>query len=326
MTTLARTSPAGSTPPSSADRHASTGAKAPAAGPPARPDRRRSNQTVPLILLVVLGGAWLALVALGWPYYRLPIAERLHHPWHAMLKPNGTIGLLYGYAGSFLIVLLLAYSARKRWRPLRRLGVLNKWLRVHITCGLLGPAFVTLHSGFKFHGAIAIGYWAMIGVMLSGFVGYYLYRQIPHALAGHANESELLRAEIDALDRELAERFGLGPVEIETLRRAAGTARADRLGPIASLGFLVAQDFGFALGLRRLRHTGLRRFGRAETARLRALSRRRVIVERRYAFLRQTEALFGYWHAIHKPFAIVGYSMMGLHIGIAIWLGYAWPW
>jgi cytochrome b561 len=49
-------------------------------------------------------------------------------------------------------------------------------------------------------------------------------------------------------------------------------------------------------------------------------------VERRLAFLRQTEALFGYWHAIHKPFAIVLYLMVGVHIGVAIWLGYAWAW
>ena len=62
-----------------------------------------------------------------------------------------------------------------------------------------------------------------IGVMLSGFVGYYLYSQIPRALAGHATETELLRAEIDALDRELADRFGLGAEDVETLRRAAGT-------------------------------------------------------------------------------------------------------
>jgi hypothetical protein len=294
-------------------------------GPGAWREARR-RRTLPIAMLVVLGAAWLALAALGWPYYRLPMAERLQHPWHTMLKPNGTIGLVYGYAGSFLILLLLAYSARKRWRPLQRLGVLRKWLDVHITCGLLGPAFVTLHAGFKFQGAIAIGYWAMIGVMASGFVGFYLYRQIPRALAGHADESELLRAEIDALDRELAERFGLGADDIETLRRAAGSERATQLGPVASLGFLLVQDVAFAFGLQRLRHTGLRRHGRAEMRRLRALSRRRVVVERRRAFLRQTEALFGYWHAIHKPFAIIGYSMMALHIGVAIWLGYAWAW
>jgi hypothetical protein len=59
---------------------------------------------------------------------------------------------------------------------------------------------------------------------------------------------------------------------------------------------------------------------------LRALVRQRVLVERRRGFLHQTETLFGYWHTIHKPFAIVLYVLMVVHIGIAVWLGYAWAW
>lgn len=281
---------------------------------------------MPYVVHLVLSLAWLGLVVAGSPYYRLAPDARLQHPWHPFLKPNGTIGLAYGYLGSAMLLLLFLYSVRKRWRFLSRLGVLRKWLAAHITCGLLGPGFITLHAGFKFQGAIAVGYWSMICVMLSGFVGYYIYRQIPRAIAGHANESELLQAEIRGLDDELGERFGLGPKELEALRKAAGADRAGQLGPLAALFFLVGQDLAFALGLRRVRHPGLRQFGRRDTHRLRALVRRRVLVERRRAFLRQTESLFGYWHAIHKPFAIVLYLMMGLHIAVAIWLGYAWAW
>jgi hypothetical protein len=285
-------------------------------------ERRRGRFVVHLLLSLV----WLGLAGAGAPYYRLGPEARLHHPWHPFLKPNGSVGLAYGYLGTALLLLLLAYSARKRWRLLARLGALRKWLSVHIACGLLGPAFITLHAGFKFQGAIAIGYWAMICVMLSGFVGFYIYRQLPRALAGHASESELLQSEIDSLDRELGERYGLGPDDLDALRRASGADRAATLGPLAALCFLAIQDLSFALGLRRVRHRALRRFGRRDTRRLRALVRRRVLVERRRAFLRQTESAFAYWHAIHKPFAILLYSMMALHVAVAIWLGYAWAW
>src|SRR5512143_1604262 len=108
----------------------------------------------------------------------------------------------------------------------------------------------------------------MICVMLSGFVGYYIYRQIPRAIAGRANESELLQAEIRALDTELAERFGLGPEDLEVLHRASGADRAAKLGPFGALLFLVVQDLGLALGLRRLRQPGRRRLGRRDTRRL----------------------------------------------------------
>lgn len=279
------------------------------------------------VVHALLALVWLGLVAAGWPYYRLAPEARIQHPWHAALKPSGSIGLAYGYVGTAFLLLLLLYSVRKRWRPLARLGALRRWLSVHIACGILGPAFITLHSGFKVHGAIAIGYWAMMCVMLSGFVGFYIYSQIPRALAGHAGVSEALGVEIEFIDQQLAQRFGLGPEDLEALRRASGADRAAQLGPLGSLGFLVAQDLAFALGLRRVRHgTGLRRRGRRRMRRMRALVRQRVVVERRRAFLRQTEALFAYWHAIHKPFATVLYLMMALHIGIAIWLGYAWAW
>jgi hypothetical protein len=300
-------------------------APAPPAPSSLRPARSR-KRLVPIWVHVSLSVVWLGVAAAGSPYYGLEAAERLRHPWHPLLKPNGALGLAYGYAGTFLLFLLLAYSVRKRARWLAHLGALRKWLAVHITCGLLGPAFITLHAGFKVQGAIAIGYWAMICVMLSGFVGYYLYSQLPRAIAGESATSNLLRDELESLDRELVERFGLGAADIAELRRISGADRADRLGPLASLAFLGMQDLGFALRLRRLRHTGLARRGRRELQQVRRLVRRRLLTERRLAFLRQTEALFGYWHTVHKPFAIAMYTMLTLHIAVAIWLGYAWAW
>ncbi len=298
--------------------------------PAPRPNMRRSRpvrrQRTPFLIDAVLIAGWFALALLGSSYYRLAPEARLHHAWHALLKPSGVVGLAYGYLGTAFILLLLGYSLRKRWRRLRQLGALRRWLDVHITFGLLGPGFITLHAGFRIHGAIAIGYWAMIGVMASGFVGYYLYRQLPKLIAGQTDQSELLRVETDALDQELREHFGLDAKEIEALRRAAGVERAAQLGALGSLGFLIGQDLRFALGMWRYGGLGRRRYPRAEAARLRGLVRSRILVERRRAFLRQSEALFGYWHTIHKPFAIVLYVMMTVHIAIAVWLGYAWVW
>jgi hypothetical protein len=286
------------------------------------PRRRRT----PFLIDAVLLAGWFALALLGGSYYRLAPEARLHHEWYGLLKPCGAIGLAYGYLGTAFILLLLGYSLRKRWRPLRQLGALRRWLDVHITFGLLGPGFITLHAGFRIHGAIAIGYWAMIGVMASGFVGYYLYRQLPKLIAGHSDQAELLRVETGALDQELCERFGLDAKEIDALRRAAGVERAAQLGALGSLGFLIAQDLRFAFGMWRFGGIGRRHYPRAEAARLRGLVRSRILVERRRVFLRQSETLFGYWHTIHKPFAIVLYVMMTVHIAIAVWLGYAWVW
>jgi hypothetical protein len=279
------------------------------------------------VIYAVSFAAWINLFLYGLPYYRLGLAERLHSPAHGALRPNGEIGLLYGYAGTAFLLLLLLYSVRKRAPWLRGVGALNRWLNVHIFCGIAGPAMITLHSSLKVTGAIAVGYWAMIGVMLSGFAGYYILRQVGGALSETESNSEALTRELEALDRELAERHGFSPADLQALGSRAGAQRAERMGPLTALFYLAGQDLlriAEALGLSR-RSRIAAALGRREARRVRALARKRLLLERRRAFLRQTSALFHYWHAIHKPFTIVLFLMMGVHIGIAIWLGYALP-
>ncbi len=300
-----------------------------APSPARRPMPRASvpRSRVRVALYLVSFTAWVCLFYYGFPYYRLGLAERLHAPAHAALRPNGGLGLLYGYVGTGFILLLLLYSVRKRVPWLRRVGLLNRWLNAHIFCGIAGPAMITLHSSFKITGAIAIGYWAMVCVMLSGFVGYYLLRQVGGALSVADQDSETLTLELEELDRELTERHGFAVSDLQSLRRRSGADRAEGMSLLGSLFYLLGQDLlrmVGALGLAR-QPGAVRHLGRAEARRVRSLTRRRLLLERRRAFLRQTSALFHYWHAIHKPFTIVLFLMMGVHIGVAIWLGYALP-
>ncbi len=299
-----------------------TGASSRAAG-----RRRKPRSWVRIATYFVASIAWLCLFYYGFPYYRLGLAERLHSPAHAALRPSGVAGLLYGYLGTAFVLFLLLYSIRKRVPWLHRLGSLTRWLNVHIFCGIAGPAMITLHSGLRVTGAIAIGYWAMIGVMLSGFVGYYLLRQVGGALSEAEEDAGTLTLELEELDRELTERHGFSASDLQTLRRRAGAERAEDMGLLNSLWYLLGQDmlrFIDALGFARPSGVAAR-LGRAQARRVRSLTRQRLLLERRRAFLHQTSALFHYWHAIHKPFTIVLFLMMGVHIGIAIWLGYALP-
>jgi hypothetical protein len=308
-------------------------AESPRVGPPhgsstvraARPAARRHR--VRGLTLVAFLGLWLGLLMHGLPYYRLPLPERLRSPAHAALRPNGELGLLYAYVGTALILLLFLYSIRKRVRALAKLGRLERWLNVHIFMGIAGPLMITLHSSFKVTGAIAIGYWAMIGVMLSGFVGYYLLRQVGGALSDTERDSGDLTGRLEALDRELVERYRLTPADLASLRRESGADRAEHMGPISSLLFFIGRDFRRffdALGVLPRRPME-RRLGRSEARSLHAMIGARVLLERRRAFLRSAAALFHYWHAIHRPFTIVLFITLGIHIGVAIWLGYALP-
>jgi hypothetical protein len=308
----------------------STIAGSPGATVAVRPRTRVSTRPparVRYTLYAVFFACWAGLFAYGFHYYRLGLAERLRSPGHAQLRPSGELGLLYAYIGTAVLLLLLLYSVRKRVRALHGLGKLGRWLNVHIFFGIAGPMMITLHAGFHVTGAIAVGYWAMIGVMLSGFVGYYLLRKVGGALSQTEDAAQILTEELEALDRELTERFAFTPTDLESLRFRAGVDRAEGMGALASLFYLLGRDF-----LAILDTLGLLPAPRAEARLrpfdrrlLRALTRRHLAIERKRAFLRQTSSLFHYWHTIHKPFTIVLFLMMGVHIGVAIWLGYALP-
>jgi hypothetical protein len=274
------------------------------------------------VLYVVAFAVLVGLAELGREYYLTPLPLRPRHPLYWTLKPGGRLGLLYGITGATLMVLMLVYSVRKRIRFLRRLGTLGSWLDFHIFCGVVGPLFIVLHSSFKVQGLVALSFWSMVVVALSGVLGRFLYLQIPRTRSG--DELSLAEAEVmDAeLSRRLREELGLDPAAVETLQAAAERG----VDPRASTLLLVPRMVLGALALRvrlwrfRRRHREVpRQLARAFAAAVRqkALLRRRILLWQRL------HAVFHYWHVAHRPFAAIMYLFMAVHIAVAWWTGYA---
>jgi len=257
----------------------------------------------------------------GRAYYLTPIALRPRHELYWTLKPGGELGILYGMAGTAMMVLMLGYSVRKRVGILKRLGSLRTWLDLHIFFGVIGPAFIVLHTSFKAEGIVALSFWSMVVVAASGVAGRYLYGQIPRTRAG----DELSLAEAEALDeeltRELHQRFRLSPQALAALQEL--TARGSKR-PRSLPVFLVRSAFD-AIAFR----SRLWRFRRQlegvppELAKsfVRTL-RQKASLGRRIVLWEQLHRIFHYWHILHKPFAIIMYLFMLVHIGVAWMTGY----
>lgn len=258
----------------------------------------------------------------GWDYYRTPLIERPRHELYWTLKPGGSLGRAFGIAGAAMMVLMLGYSLRKRWQPLRRLGPVRMWLDYHIFLGICGPLLIVLHSSFKVKGLVALSFWSMVAVALSGVLGRYLYRQIPRTVAG----DELSLEEVEKLDQELSrqlvESFGLPPeaiVELEATAEAGLDSR--RALPVLWVQSAIA-SVRVRRQLRRLRQSyhnpepGLQRQFERTVAHKAALRRRLVL-------LSKVRRLFHHWHVIHKPFAVIMYLFMLVHIAVAWMTGYA---
>jgi hypothetical protein len=273
---------------------------------------------------------WLTVVvwglSRGFGYYVTPNADRPFAPQYQMLRPAGTDGLKFGIFGAAAITIgVTTYSLRKRSRPLSRAGKLKYWLEAHIFLCSVGPALVLLHSSFHVGGLIAIAFWSMIVVALSGVFGRYVYARIPRTVHGQF-------AGLAAIEQErtqLLERLkrDLGP-RLDQVERLLGSAvRPPTTGFVRALVAAVRFDLVRRATLRRLgsmlRALNLPGAGRAEITRL---LERQLDLEQELAISVPFQRLFRYWHLLHLPLAIAMFIVVGLHVGIAIAFGYAWPW
>jgi hypothetical protein len=93
-------------------------------------------------------------------------------------------GHLLGIIGFMLMLMTeVLYSFRKRSRK-ARWGSMATWLQFHIFTGLVGPYMVLLHTSWKFKGLAGATTLLTIIIVISGFVGRYIYTRIPRSLDG----------------------------------------------------------------------------------------------------------------------------------------------
>lgn len=101
------------------------------------------------------------------------------------------IGLSLGILGFILMLMTeILYSLRKRSR-LAHWGRMSDWLKFHIFTGLIGPYMVLLHSSWKFNGLAGVVTLFMMIIVVSGFIGRYIYTRIPRTADGVEIESGL---------------------------------------------------------------------------------------------------------------------------------------
>jgi hypothetical protein len=96
----------------------------------------------------------------------------------------GVIGFI------FMLMTETLYSLRKRSRSVRW-GRMSNWLQFHIFTGLVGPYMVLLHTSWKFNGLAGVTTLFTIVIVISGFIGRYIYTRIPRTMEGLEIEGTL---------------------------------------------------------------------------------------------------------------------------------------
>ncbi len=285
-----------------------------------------SNPTFQVIFVSVVGLCVLLILVLavwGGSYYSAPLSERTQHPLNAWLKPSGAVGRLLGIAGTVMMLLIFLYSLRKRSETLQKIGTQAQWLKVHIFLGIGGPILVTFHTSGKLNGIVAIAFYSMWAMVLSGAFGRYLYAKIPRTISGNQMTLKDIEEELARIVNLLRESESREDI-LAGIETFLGRTRKETGGLLRALSRVVLDDAALPSKAYRIH----RILSRDPSLSIRARWRLSLLVLRqqrllnKLAVLDAMKRLFSYWHVFHKPFTVITFVIVIVHVGVVTYLGY----
>lgn len=104
---------------------------------------------------------------------------------------------------TFMLMTETLYSLRKRSRSVKW-GRMSAWLQFHIFTGLVGPYMVLLHTSWKFNGIAGVTTLFTVIIVVSGFIGRYIFTRIPRTLDGLEIDGTLSQEAVKQARRFLA--------------------------------------------------------------------------------------------------------------------------
>lgn len=276
--------------------------------------------------IVITLSVFLLLAYSGYTYYSTPLEERFFLDQHNLLKPSGIIGHGLGIIGSLLMILgVSVYMIRKRVKSLMRFGLLKHWLELHIFLCTLGPIMVLFHTAFKFGGIVAVSFWSMVAVFLSGIVGRFIYVRIPHTIEGKEMSIQQINNINENLTIKLMSNYNLNSETIEKIENNARIERKERKLFIDLLLSILPNYFQNKQKVRLIKNElSKNMIKKKDKKEIIKIVKRKISISNKIYYLRLMQSLFKYWHVAHLPFALIMMIIMLIHIAVTVSFGYKW--
>jgi hypothetical protein len=273
-----------------------------------------------LIVLIV----FVVIAVRGYSYYQTSLEDRFFHTDDASLKPSGIMGHGMGIIGSLCMILGVSlYMARKRYRAFSRLGILKHWLEFHIFLCTLGPVLVLFHTSFKFGGIVAISFWSMVAVFLSGVVGRFIYIQIPHTIEGRELSLNEIREMKGDIGQALGASLSLDDESRQLILASATVSKGIYYPNVVQRYF--SQWKENRKSVKSVKSVLKKKdIAKAQQSEILKLVKNEISLNRRIERLTLMKNLFKYWHVAHLPFALVMLVIMIVHVAVTIVFGYRW--
>lgn len=231
---------------------------------------------------------------------------------------SGFFGHALGVIG-FLLMLMTEtlYSLRKRSRT-SRWGRMANWLQFHIFTGLVGPFLVLLHTSWKFNGLAGIVLWMTLVIVVSGFIGRYIYTAVPRTADETALQVGELADQILQIETIIHDWSTSQPRAAQALiRHAKESQLATGAGPMLVFGRLIS-DFSYLINWWR-EYWRMDKDLRTQALQLAQLVHRRRVLQRQMASLAIARRLLATWHAVHIPIGMALFTAALVHIGAVIY-------
>ena len=215
------------------------------------------------------------------------------------------------------------YMARKRYRFLSRIGILKHWLEIHIFLCTLGSIMVLFHTAFKFGGLVAVSFWSMVAVFLSGVIGRFIYIQIPRSIEGREltlNEVRQMKSDVAGIIKESK----ILDEESNNIILASIRKKVEIYHKSAIVRY-VRKYLNDRNSVRAVRISLKRnKLPKSSYNKILTLVKSDIKLNRKIERLDTMQNLFKYWHVAHMPFALVMLIIMVIHTVITIIFGYRW--
>jgi hypothetical protein len=272
--------------------------------------------------IVVITGIYLSVI--GYSYYITPLEERFYHPQHEMFEPSGLYGHGLGIIGTLLILIgVVMYIVRKRYRFMDKLGRLKYWLEFHIFLCSLGPLMVLFHTAFKFGGIVSIAFWSMVAVVASGVIGRFIYVQIPRSIEGRALNLHEIEAMKVNLEQLLKSNYQLDEKTSRHIHEATLHA-ADMFGG-SLISNIINKHLDDRKKLNNIRKELINNnLPKKEIKKVITLIGNELSLQNRIGRLQTMQKLFRYWHVAHLPFALIMLIIVVIHVLITVSFGATW--
>ena len=227
------------------------------------------------------------------------------------------LGHSLGVLGFILMIMTeILYSLRKR-SSRATWGKMSSWLQFHIFTGLVGPYMVLLHSSWKFNGLASIVMLLTIIIVVSGFIGRYIFTAVPRTADGVALEANQLEQQVTAIQGQLQsfeKTAQLGQLKAsQFVEQPAGSA--------TGCLFFITRPFNNVLD----RISWWQRRQRAapqahqQLRELENLVRRRRVLQGQLESLAFSRRLLSVWHAVHIPIGMALFASAFIHVLAALY-------